>query len=125
MLIVVAVLAVTAALALPSYSRHLQTARRADARVALLEAGNQLEKYYSDHLGYTSSLPTLGVDDTSPNAYYDLAVELIDGGYRVTATPAPESPQWSDTNCRVLSIESNGDRLAESALGEDTSDDCW
>lgn len=47
LMIVVAVIGILAAVALPSYTEHIKSSRRADAQRALLEADQFMRRYYS------------------------------------------------------------------------------
>jgi type IV pilus assembly protein PilE len=123
LLITVVILGVLTALAVPAFNQNLQSARRADARVALLQISNEMEKFYSNNLEYTSDLSELGFNETSgeflsPDGYYLLSVATDAGKYLVTAHAKPGSPQASDTDCSWFSLDSIG---AEDASGED----CW
>ena len=60
-LIVLVIMGVLAALALPSYTRHIQRGNRAEAMAALMEAQHFMERYYSANGRYTSSAGSLPV----------------------------------------------------------------
>ena len=86
LMITVVIIGVLAAIAYPGYTKYMQQTRRSDAQIALIDAANLMEKYYSDCNYYTSTLggsrgcgtsPTvgsaLGYRTTSPEGYYTLA----------------------------------------------------
>ncbi|MBS7663931.1 type IV pilin protein [Pseudomonas lalucatii] len=52
LMIVVAVLGILAAIAYPNYTEYMDRARRAEAKTALMEGAQALERYYSVHGSY-------------------------------------------------------------------------
>ncbi|AXE29385.1 type IV pilin protein [Chromobacterium phragmitis] len=68
LVVCMAILAVLLALAVPGYSQHLQRARLAEARAALLENGHYMQRWYQLRGGYhqegTLSWPQLPVLET-------------------------------------------------------------
>ena len=61
LLIVVAIVAVLASVALPSWNSQVQKARRADARNTLIFVQVEQEKYRADNGSYASSMSALGL----------------------------------------------------------------
>jgi type IV pilus assembly protein PilE len=58
LLIVVAIVAILASIAYPSYQNHVTRTRYADAKVMLLEIMNQQRKFFTSNNTYTTSLTT-------------------------------------------------------------------
>ena len=58
LLMVLVIMGVLAALALPSYKRHVQRGNRAEAMAAMMEAQHFMERYYSATGRYNSSTGT-------------------------------------------------------------------
>jgi type IV pilus assembly protein PilE len=71
LMIVVAIIAIIAAVALPSYQTHVQSTRRGAAAGCLLEMSQQMERRYTSSLTYngTTTLPNVGCA-TSLSASY-------------------------------------------------------
>jgi prepilin-type N-terminal cleavage/methylation domain-containing protein len=66
LLIVVAIVAVLASVALPSWNSQVQKARRADARNTLMFVQVEQEKYRADNGSYASDMSALGLSTYTP-----------------------------------------------------------
>jgi type IV pilus assembly protein PilE len=122
LLIAVAVVAILAAIALPSYRKHVLHANRSAAESVMLDMASAEERYLTDNRAYTTDEATLGWDSSGAVATnYRVAVTLIAGpppGYSITLTP--QGSQADDTECGTLTLGSDGSR---SASGSSTK--CW
>ena len=54
-MITVAIVAIIAAIAIPSYDNYVREARRADAQISLVRAAQKQEQYHSMNSGYATS----------------------------------------------------------------------
>ena len=107
LMIVVAIVAILAMVALPSYLDTLQKGRRADAMAALLKVQLALEKYRATHTGF-ASLSTLGLGTRSPDGHYQLEMSSSSSStYRVTATPVTGGKQAGDP-CGTFAVNQDG-----------------
>jgi type IV pilus assembly protein PilE len=122
-MIVVAIVAILASIALPSYSEYVKRGNRASARAALMEAAQFLERFYAandaydvNKAGVTVALPSTlqAVPTDSPK--YDLTVTATSNGYTLTATP-----RASDM-CGNLTLTNTGAKGTSSSL---TVQECW
>jgi len=122
-MIVVVVIAILAAIALPNYSEHVRRGHRAEGQSFLADAAARQERYYAQNHQYTTSIPNLyggtATTRTSPNDKYSLKIEQNsgDGGYTLTAEPT-----FTDTNCGKLVINVKG---ARSVTGSKDVEYCW
>ena len=66
LMVVVAIIGILAGIAYPSYTNHVQKTRRSEARIALTEIANRLEKFYSACSTYPTAYPA-GLTATTPN----------------------------------------------------------
>lgn len=109
LIVVVAVAVILAAIAYPSYSDLVRTARRSEAITALGLIQQAQERYRSNNSKYASSLATLPaprpVSPTTPGSYYTLTISDESAtGYTATATAAAKRGQNKDIECTSLSV---------------------
>lgn len=105
LMITLAIVAIVAAIAYPSYTESVRKSRRADARAVLLEAAQFMERIYTENLttGYAGGPPpndaatrlvNMGLTQSPkvggpPGGYYTITVgNLGQNTFTVTATPA-------------------------------------
>lgn len=87
-MIALVLIAIIAAIALPSYQSFSQRGHRAEARDGLMRIGILQEKYKGNHAVYASSLEQLGVDPDSLGSLYRLQISSADAkGFTALATP--------------------------------------
>lgn len=126
-LIVVAILGIIAAIALPSYQDSQLRAGRADGKNALLKAASDQERFYSANFTYSTNADPLSTPAratvNSPDGFYVISVAACAGGTIANcfvATATPQGRQTADA-CGNLSITSAGVRTASGG----TLEDCW
>ena len=92
LMITVVVVAILAAIAIPSYVSAMQQSRRSDATSALTGAAGQMERYFTEQGTYATA--TLGSSSTSvypstsQNGYYNLSLtNLTATSYTLNADP--------------------------------------
>ena len=118
LMIVVAIVALLAAIAVPSYARYVEKARRADAKSALLDAAQRLERCYTQNNTYVGCPVATGL---TGDGFYTIAAPTQEAN-AFTLTAAPAGPQVNDTRCGTLTLNSDGSRVASGSLGTDR---CW
>ena len=129
-IIALAVAAIVAAIALPSFSAAIQRSRRADAYDALARVRLAQERYRSNHAAY-ASLAQLGVAASSPAGHYAIGIASPTAtGYAAFATAA--GAQHADAACRHLRVVVDGLDVrqasgadAEAANGDAANRACW
>ncbi len=99
LMIVVAIVAILSAIALPSYRAYIQRSDRASARAALLEAQQFMERFYSvndeydkDKAGTNVALPARLTSVPAEAPRYTLTVATTVNSYTLTATPIMTVP---------------------------------
>jgi len=123
LMIVVVVIAILAAIAVPGYGSYMQRARRTDATRALTEAAAAMERYFSQNQTYAiSSLgpPANVYPATSPEGYYNLSISGASATqYTLTATPTGK--QAGDA-CGNFILTNASTRTVSGSI---SAKDCW
>jgi type IV pilus assembly protein PilE len=132
LMIVVAIIAITAGIGFPTYQQYLTKARRVDAQTVLIEAAQFMERYYTanhryhqDLDGVAVALPaTLLVSPVgSDTKYYDISINAVSASsFSLTATP-----KGSQADDGILTVNSLGvkawDKNNNAAI--EASESCW
>jgi type IV pilus assembly protein PilE len=125
LLLVVAILGLLIAIAIPTYQDQVRKARRAKAIAALTEIAARQEAYFTQHFAYAGSLDTLGITDAAVRSnnqvIYELSLEPPEGGDYTQGYIAKATPQGDQANdrCGTLTIDSLG-RKSDELNGQ-----CW
>ena len=122
-LTVVVVVGLLAAVAYPSYSSQIVKSRRADAKQALVELAQKLERFYTENSTFVgASLGSSGIyGTTSAGGYYSLAISTqTASGYTITATPT--GMQAGDA-CGSFGYDQAGNKTVSG--GSLTASACW
>ena len=99
LMIVVAIIGILAAIAIPSYNEQVQKSRRTDAQAALMSLSQAMERHYTQNGSYlgagtvssNTGAPTI-FSATSPldssDVFYNLTIAIAaNTGYVLVATP--------------------------------------
>ncbi len=122
LMIVVAIVAILMAIAIPSYQRYVMRTHRTDATRALQDLASREENYYFSNSTYPASLSSLGAANTTPNGYYALSIPANSAtNYKVTATPV-NAQQMKDTACYAFSLDHAGNQTIS---GNGSAVTCW
>jgi len=120
-MITVAIVAILAAVALPSYREHVRKSRRAEAQAYLMAVASRQQQFLLDTRGYAPDLTTVGLAaPANVAAAYDVAVAAVVGPpptFRLTATPKASTDQVQE-RCGTLAIDQSGAKTAALAT-------CW
>jgi len=133
LMIVVAIVALLAAIAYPSYRDQVRRSNRTEGQALLLDAAAKQERFFSENNSYTATVGAggLGLSTTSENGYYTLAIAAATAGCPIATcfvaqvTPAAGGGQTDDTTCAVMSISQTGAKAATDTGGSDTRTLCW
>ena len=111
-MVTVAILAIIATVAIPSYQRQSLKSKRADGIAMLMDAAAKQERYAIDPPNlYTANMALLGY--TSPFAsvqgYYQISAVLGAGSLSYTLTAKPQPGQDAD-ECKSLTLDNTGTR---------------
>ena len=114
--IAVAIVAILATVALPSFMDSIRKSRRTDAFNAIANVQQLQERWRSNRNAYAASLNNAADHATTPglglasartaDGYYDLALSATGTtGYTVTAAAVAGTSQTNDTRCLVLGAQ--------------------
>ena len=125
-MIVVAIIAILAAIALPSYNEYIQRGHRADARAGLLQAQQWLERAATATGTYPTTLPAALTwsGDTSKRYVISFQAGNSNAAFTLQAVPNNPGPQAND-KCGTLTISNTGLRGANGVTTGTIVADCW
>lgn len=127
-MIVVVVIGILAAIAIPSYQHFVRNAERADGMSALMEIRTAQERWRANNPSYTADLAGLvPFGATSPDGLYTLAITHSSAStFRATATKTNGLP---DPNCDPLvlafGVQWNAPGTAAPGLVSQGPENCW
>ncbi len=128
LLVVMCLLGILAALALPALRQQSMRVHRSEAMTALLDIQLAEEKFYLRHGSYTANIfsaPPAGLGlSASASGRYLLSVALAADAqsFIASATPAPSGGQAADHECLAFSVDARGRRAVS---GTRDARDCW
>lgn len=134
-LITVLIVGVLASIAYNSYYKQVEKSNRSDAKVALNETAQRLQRCFTSYFTYTPAAGLCQVADDLRST----GVESVEGFYLVQAAsvaspsttyileakPIAGRRQAKDDTCKVISLDQTGRKKAKDKNSNDTSDKCW
>jgi type IV pilus assembly protein PilE len=128
LLIVVALMGLLGALALPTYQQQQRQARRSDGQAALLQLQLDQARWRSTHDSHADNLSALGwTSDRSPLGHYQITLtEASAEGYAAQAIAL--NNQAADRDCTPMRLSWQGSATAVFGAGEHLDSDphrCW
>lgn len=111
LMVVVVIVGILTAIAVPSYSSHRTKASRQSAQAELIQLAAIQEKTYLNSNSYSSSVAALGSTGSTQDGRYTIdcpAASCVTNSFTLSATPVAGSTQANDG---VLTIDSTGQRL--------------
>jgi type IV pilus assembly protein PilE len=123
-MIVVAIIGILTAIAVPSYSEYTRKGHRADARAGLLQAQQWLERASTATGVYPTALPPnlTWAADTTKRYTISIGGPATTSSFTLTATP--RGAQVGDV-CGDYTLTSTGTRGAAGATTGIVVSDCW
>jgi type IV pilus assembly protein PilE len=121
-MIVVAIVAILAAIAVPSYRSYVMHGNRNAVENVLLDMASAQERYMVDNRAYATTASQLGYSSTV-GSNYTIALATSSGPpptFSLTATPIASGPQAGDTACNAVTVNSAGQKTSST-----NSSTCW
>jgi type IV pilus assembly protein PilE len=124
LMVVMVVVGILAAIAIPSYRQYVIRATRTDAKTELLGLASRLERCFTRTFNYTR------MDDV-PNACVTVPYTMTEGTYTITGniaaatftlTATPQAGQADDALCGAFTINQLGQ---QGITGTGTAVGCW
>lgn len=124
-MVVVAIIGILTAIAMPSYNEYIRRGHRADARAGLLQAQQWLERASTATGTYPVVLPAhlTWVGDTTKRYTISFQAGNTNSAYTLIATRRAPGPQATD-RCGDFTLTSTGMRDAINLTGI-TAAECW
>lgn len=132
LVIVMVIIGILAAVAVPSYSRYVIRSHRAEGKAALLALATAQEKFYLQCNTYAVQMgaahscaaSTLPFNATTENGWYTLVIVDADNSAFTLRADAAGS-QVRDTDCQQFTVNDRGVRTANASGGVANTDECW
>ena len=123
LMIVVAIIGILAAIALPQYSDYVTRSRRIDGQSTLLQVAQELERCYTQFSAYDndscSVVEASAVSQASPEDYYLVTASTLSAS-TFTLTATPQDAQASDADCPTFAVNQLGQRTPDP-----DPNNCW
>lgn len=119
LMVVLLIVAILAAVAIPSYRQYVLRSHRTDAQRALMDVAARQERYYYSNNAYTSSLSALGSSASAAAPYYQLSIPSASStDYTLRATPIGSQ---GDDKCGYLELNRAGQKSEQNT----SASKCW
>ena len=146
LMIVVVIVSILMAIAVPSYSAYVRRSHRVEAKTALMDLAGREERYFSTSVtgaNYSQTPADLGYPPGAwaaqviGSGYYTVNVCAVGPamsgacppsnqaapGFAVTAVPV--GTQLADTQCAFFAVDNTGKQWANDTAGVDQTAYCW
>jgi type IV pilus assembly protein PilE len=140
LMITVAIVSLLSAIAIPSYNEYVARSKRTELKSVLQEAGQWMERHYSENYRYDQNTAGTAIADIFPagltqvprqgTAAYTIAVsQAAARSYTLTATRAAAGPMAID-KCGDFTLTNTGVRATTNYSSQYTSaaiaaTECW
>lgn len=127
LMIVVAIIGILAAIAYPSYQEQVRRGNRADAKAALMETAQFMERFYTQNNRYDRDLnnaaPVLPYTKSprdGSSTFYLIRFNGNPAANTFSIEAAPQGGQTQDT-CGTLRVNQAGEKTTTAGVATD----CW
>jgi type IV pilus assembly protein PilE len=121
LMIVLVIISILAAIAIPSYRQYMLKGHRSEATRALQDIASRQENYYFSNNEYADNLGDLGATSSIAGSYYTIAIASASStDYEITA--AARGTQTQDGACTAFALHRSG---AKGSSGSGATEICW
>jgi len=125
LMIAVAIAAILAMIAIPSYTAFMRSSNRTDATKAMTFDAQALERCYSQNFTYAGCAAAPVGSAPTTMGYYTLTIAVpTPSSYIITAVPLAAS-QVADTACAQFTLNSAGTQWAANSSSVANTKACW
>lgn len=123
LLIVLSILGILLAYAIPNYTAHLTHARRLSAETALMKLAGHMEAYFAEHHSYEgATFSRLQLPEFVAENHYRLAIQSATAThFKLAAIPQDVQARY-DARCGSLMLNSRG---VKRISGYGRLNECW
>jgi len=130
LLITLAVVAIIASIAIPSWRAHLLTSHRTEAVAMLLQLANRQEQFRLQRQRYATTdelttKPPAGLGIVNMGKRYILTTTTGDQQFTAFARVDATGKQADDLECWLFGLDESGRRWSENSAGEISTTRCW
>ena len=138
LVVVMVIVGILAAVAIPSYRSYVIRSQRSDAKDALLALATQQEKHYLQCNSYAGGAGSIAAvancaagrlqgAATSKNGWYALSIPTASNAisFTVRAVAIAGENQAQDAECQRFEVTDRGVRTAFDSGGSDNTAECW
>lgn len=123
LMVVVLIISILAGIAYPSYRQYAIRANRTEAKTALLQVSQSLEKCYTRYNAYNDGACNVNMSFDTENEKYRISAMLTENTYVLRA--APLGGQADDTTCGTLAMNEQGVRFENTDQAVVPANKCW
>ena len=124
LMIVVAIVGILAAIAIPNYTAYIDSSRRTDATTSLLDCASKLEREFTTRNSYNTSTLATNCGTNSIEGFYIIGGQVTASTYNLTATAQGAQTRDAD-ECSVFSLDNIGRKSSTDASSAVTTATCW
>ncbi|MGL5102675.1 MAG: type IV pilin protein [Plesiomonas sp.] len=106
-MIVVAIISIIAAIAIPSYQNHIIKSRRTEVLTQLLQGQLAQERLWLMNKTYSTNLANIGLINST---YYTFTTPISATANTYTLKATAIGSQTKDTNCTTLTLDDKGNK---------------
>ena len=116
MMVVVAIIGILSAIALPSYNDHMRKTRRTAGAACALAVAQQAERFYTTNMTYVGFAANTGICEPKALEFYNVTAGTL-AAKTYTISAAPKGAQAGDS-CGTLTVNQAGAKTP-------TTGNCW